>query len=427
MTSIHLTNAYHPASGGIRTAYLALLDAANRERRKVRLIVPAAEHRVDAVGDYGRIYHIKAPRAFAFDRRYRLLPPTRYLVPGMDRITAILRREQPDIVEICDKLSLFYIAGLIRKGWMRGVRRPLLIGLSAERFADSVGAFLSRGKAFARLGDGYMRYLYAPMFDYHIANSEYTAAELRAVLAPHRQRVVHVNPPGVDLDWFAATRRQPEVRARLMQALNGGSATALMLFAGRLSPEKNAGVLVDVMARLSRGPAHGDFDVRLIVAGDGPARATLEARAASECPGRVLFVGNVASRDAYRDMLGAVDLMVHPNPREPFGIAPLEAMAAGVPVVVPNAGGVLTYASEETAWLATPDAAGMARTIRMALRHRPLTDLRTARARERARAFAFPAVMSRTFALYDQLRADFVTQGRAAASPAAMMPAERPL
>lgn len=417
MNSVHLTNAYHPASGGIRTVYLALLQAANRERRRVSLIVPAPEHRTEQVGAFGRIHYVKGPRAFAFDRRYRLISPTRYLAPGLDRVSAILRDEQPDLIEICDKLSLFYIAGLVRKGWMRGVRRPMLVGLSAERFDDTVGAFISREGLTQRLADAYMRHIYAPMFDYHVANSDYTAAELRAVLAPHRQRVVHVQPPGVAFDWFAATHRRPDVRERLLGGIGGGPTTTLVFYGGRLSPEKNLQVLVDAVARLSQGPSGGYLDVRLVVAGDGPSRASLTARAADICAGRVLFLGNIASREEYRQVLGAVDLVAHPNPREPFGIAPLEAMAAGIPVVVANAGGVLTYADESTAWLASPDASGFARTIRMALRHRSLKEARIARARQRAAGFAFPDVMTRTFALYDRLRADFLETRHIAVAP----------
>ncbi len=48
------------------------------------------------------------------------------------------------------------------------------------------------------------------------------------------------------------------------------------------------------------------------------------------------------------------DAFVHPNPREPFGIAPLEAMAAGLPVIAPNSGGLTAYANLANAWLTNP-------------------------------------------------------------------------
>lgn len=422
MTSVHLTNAYHPSSGGVRTVYRALLEAANRLQRRACLIVPGPQHAVEDVGGFGRIYYVKAPLALAFDRRYRLIPPTCYLMPGRDHIAAILRQEQPDILEICDKLSLFYIAGLLRKGWLRGIRRPLLVGLSAERFDDVVGAFISRRPTVQRLSAAFMQHIYAPMFDYHLANSEYTASELRASLAPHRQRVVRVCSPGVEDDVFDVVRPTPTERAHLLQRTGGSRYAVLLLCAGRLSPEKNLPLLIDTMARLTAADARGCVDYRLVVAGDGPLRSALERRAQAECPGRVLFLGNIADRGQFLRLLGSVDIVVHPNPREPFGIAPLEAMAAGVPVVVANRGGVLTYASDDTAWLAEPTAEAFASAVREAVAHPACRTRRATRARQKAEEFRFPRVMDRTFALYDELRDDFESMSGCRRQPATPVP-----
>ena len=76
--TLHLTNAYHPTSGGIRTFYRALLEGANAERRRMRLVVPAEHDRIEDVGEFGRVYHVKARPAPAFDRRYRMILPPAY-------------------------------------------------------------------------------------------------------------------------------------------------------------------------------------------------------------------------------------------------------------------------------------------------------------------------------------------------------------
>ena len=85
LTSLHITNAYHPSSGGIRTFYTALLEAANRDRRRVSLLVPGPQHRVEEVGQFGTIYFVRAPLAPVFDRRYRLILPSHF-VPGLGGI-----------------------------------------------------------------------------------------------------------------------------------------------------------------------------------------------------------------------------------------------------------------------------------------------------------------------------------------------------
>src|SRR5687768_15346307 len=58
--SVHLTNYYHKDSGGISTAYNKLLEGANRHRRYVRLVVPGEESRTEEIGEFGRIYYVKA-------------------------------------------------------------------------------------------------------------------------------------------------------------------------------------------------------------------------------------------------------------------------------------------------------------------------------------------------------------------------------
>jgi hypothetical protein len=79
--TLHITNAYHSASGGIRAFYRAMLEAANRRGRSARLVVPGERSEVEEVGMCGRIYHVAARRAFMFDKRYRLLTPATYLPP----------------------------------------------------------------------------------------------------------------------------------------------------------------------------------------------------------------------------------------------------------------------------------------------------------------------------------------------------------
>src|SRR5437764_13041321 len=80
--SVHITNYYHQSSGGVKANYDKLLRAADRHRRYISLIVPGEKSEIKTVGDFGKIYFVKANRAPFFDKRYRVMMPNQYLFNG---------------------------------------------------------------------------------------------------------------------------------------------------------------------------------------------------------------------------------------------------------------------------------------------------------------------------------------------------------
>lgn len=407
LTSLHVTNAWHATSGGIRTFYSALLEAANREHRHVVVVAPAARDSVEPVGRFGRIHFVAAPSAPFFDRRYRMLYPYQYLPGFSGRVAQILEDVRPDLVEIADKYSLVYLAGVLRKRWLPRVPRPVLVGLSCERFDDNMSAYLSNSPLARRFTRWYLRRIYGPPFDVHVANSAYTAAELREAMPDRPASFIQVCPIGVDADGFGPRRRSQAVRAQLLRRTGGDRQTRLLLYAGRLSPEKNLSLLVETLEQLY---ASGDQDFRLVVAGDGPHAEWLRRQSLRESlRGRVVLLGNL-DRESLASCYASCDVFVHPNPREPFGIGPLEAMASGVPVVAPNSGGVLTYANDGNAWLAEATAPAFAAAVRAAAQG---DRVRVRAAEETAKAFRWEDATRRYFALYDHLYRD--AHGRAPA------------
>ena len=367
--TLHVTNSYHPTSGGVRTFYLALLDAANRLRRPMRLVVPGDEDRVEEVGDFGRIYHVKAPRCPIFDRRYRLILPHTFLLPHTDGLRHILQVEQPDLVEICDKYSLCWLAGALRRGWISGVPRPTLVGLSCERMDDNVKSYITAMPTARRLSALYLRKVYVPLFDFHIAVSQYVSTELTGA-SPALGDRLKVRPMGLHIEHLGPQRRDTALRCWLQKESGGDHATALLLYAGRLSQEKNLALLVEMMERLTN-PARfqstglqigASPDCRLLIAGSGPLEGWLREKSA-RLGGRLRLLGHFGRRGELAGLLASVDVFVHPNPREPFGIGPLEAMASGTPMVAPDAGGLLEYADASCAWLAKPEGEAFARAV----------------------------------------------------------------
>lgn len=388
--TVHITNSYHPTSGGISTFYRALMRTATEQGRQIRLIVPGEATRIEQVSDLARIYYLAAKATFIGDARYKLLwawGPTGSL------IKQILRDEEPDLVEFADKYTTPYLAGLLRKGWVKGVsKKPILVATSHERMDDIMRLYMGMpGPAqwFSRL---YMRSFYFAMFDWHIANSEYTAEELFPASIGHRlYREIRVLSMGVDCDAFHPRNRTDEARAKLIRRAGVTPGATLLLYVGRLAREKNLDLLVELLGNLP-----GEYV--LVIAGEGEFRSHLE----QQIGGRARFLGHLRDREEMAATLAGADIFVHPNPTEPFGIAPLEAMAAGLPVVGPASGGILSYANTENAWLGPAEPKAFASAIRSINHNAQERAQKTSRAREMAERFCWPRVAARFFEFFDE-------------------------
>jgi len=402
--TLHITNYYHATSGGIRTFYQALLEAASRHRRELRLVVPGLADSVEEVGAFGRIYTIAAPRCLLFDSRYHLLLPHLYALPFRSRLRDILCQEQPDLIEVCDKYTLCFLPSILRRGWIAGVTRPVVVALSCERMDDNIAAFVSSGSFGHRWASWYMRRVYAPRFDGHISNSEYTAQELWDALGPSPDIPIHVCPMGVETKSFGPERRSASVRRSLLallpRAMPIAESARLLLYVGRISPEKNLKLLLEMMEHLG---GDSGSDHRLLIAGSGPREEWLAETSERRIPGRVRLLGQIADRGRLAEIYANCDALIHPNPREPFGIAPLEAMASGLPVVAPRLGGVLSYANEHNSWLAEPSGECFAQTVRQVFAEEDARCAKIVAALRTAEKFSWPRATARFFQLYDDL------------------------
>ena len=397
MKTLHLTNAWHASSGGVGTFYKALFETANREGHFMSLVVPGDSTRVESAGEFGRIYYIEAPIA-PFDRNYRILYPHRFLFPGT-AIQRILNRERPDLIEISEKYSLPYLGGLLRTGRLPGVPvRPVVVGVSHERMDENMAAWFDDGLLARRFCHWYMKWLYFPMFDHHITVSGHTAEELMRASRGHKvRRGIWISPMGVDCETFTPHRRSAEGRKALLQNIGAAEGTTILLYVGRLSPEKNSSLLIELMDRL-RSP-----DYRLPIAGAGTRREEMQRECERRNIRNVSFLGHIGNRNELAGLYANADIFVHPNPREPFGIAPLEAMASGLALIAPNSGGVTSYATRENTWLVDADPQAFACAARY-IRSNPGARIEKAiLARETACAFCWPAVTSRYLQLYGEL------------------------
>ncbi len=426
--SVHITNYYHKDSGGISTAYNKLLEAANRRGRYVRLIVPGEHSSVEEIGEFGRIYYVKSGYSPVFDKRYRLMMPWNAYIPDGSPIKAILRDEQPDLIEIGEKYTLSLMAGLMRKGILNvSPKRPILVHTSCERMDDNVSSFIAKGRLINWFTRRYMGNYNIPMFDFHLANSSYTGQEMLDAASsgtnPNRSNAffnfcwrllrapkialkdrLFVNQCGVDNELFSISRQNEETRKTLIAEYDLPSDATILLYAGRISPEKNIGLLPKMMQKLASDETR---NYKLIVAGSGPAAETLAMECESLAPGSFKILGQISDRERLADLFANCDAFVHPNPREPFGITPLEAMASGLPVVAPNAGGILSYATNENSWLAEPGGESFALAVHEVFSDTLERAKRIDSAFKTSAKYTWESSTDAMFALYDRMYAEF--------------------
>ena len=135
---------------------------------------------------------------------------------------------------------------------------------------------------------------------------------------------VHLWPQAVDARRFHPAKASEEWRQRLSGGATDGK---LLLYVGRLAPEKGIPLIKSVLQAVP--------GVRFAVVGDGPARKDLEREFAGT---PTVFTGLLQGEDLAAAYASA-DAFVFPSTTDTLGLAMLEALASGVPVVAARTGG----------------------------------------------------------------------------------------
>jgi len=138
---------------------------------------------------------------------------------------------------------------------------------------------------------------------------------------------VRVYPRGVDIERFHPGKRETAVLARF----GIGAEEIALLYVGRVSKEKNLHVLAEAYRALCARGVHA----RLVITGDGPYRAEMQALLAET---GAVFTGYVHGEDLAA-LYASCSALVFPSATDTFGNVVLEAQAAGIPVIVTDQGG----------------------------------------------------------------------------------------
>jgi len=248
-------------------------------------------------------------------------PEYRIGIPD-ERLIVTLAEFQPDIVHFINPFAFgFRCCDILARA---GLNIPTIFS-----FHTLYGEFVKRYGMMKPLS----KVLWWLMRKYHNradANLTVSTIMQQDLIARGFERV-EFWPPAVDATLFHPDRKTESMRHRLSA---GDVATPLLLTVSRLAPEKNVAFLADVLERLP--------GVRLAVIGDGPQRGELERRFAGM---KVEFVGYLAGVEL-AEAYAAADAFVYASETETMGNVVLEAMASGLGVVAPRAGGIPSLVHE---------------------------------------------------------------------------------
>jgi alpha-1,6-mannosyltransferase len=367
MRIVRLANFVAAHSGGLRTSLRELGEGYLAAGHEPVLITPG-ELDSDQETTQGRVITLRGPRV-PFMGGYRVLLRRR-------PVAALLSELRPDTLEVSDRTTLRWTGR-----WARAHGVPAVM-VSHESLTALLRLMpLAPARAVA---DAVNRRT-ARAYQQVICTTAWAAAEFERIGAGNVARA----PLGVDLDTFTA----PGSTARAASAGHNGPGQTLLVHCGRLSPEKKPQRSLNTLASLR---ASG-LSVRLVMAGDGPLRQRLERHAArGALP--VTFAGFLPDRTGLAALLASADVAIAPGPAETFGLAALEALACGTPVVVSAESALPEVIGDAGASVAGEDlAAGV-----ISVLARP-EQRRRAAARARAERYGWPAAVQAFLGIHQTL------------------------
>ncbi|HYV50787.1 MAG TPA: glycosyltransferase [Dongiaceae bacterium] len=324
------------------------------------------------------------------------------LVPERGALAERLRAERIDVFPLTARgdLDLTGVFGLRRA---LGQSRPDMMHLHTARahaigrlalagHAHRPGIIVSRQVAFPAKGGPFRRLKYAHGVDRYIAVSQAAATSVRdAGVDPERITVV---PCGIDPRVFAVPRDRDGLRREL--AIPPGS--KLVGFAGALEEGKGPSDLLEAVAGLPR-------NVHVLMTGEGPLRVRLEHRSLeADLAGRVHLLG---WRQDFPRILRSLDAFCLPSRQEGFPNAILDALAAEVPVIATQVGGIpeIVVSGRNGLLLEARDPEALRAALLRVLDDPELAALLAGEGRRTVNEFTVDRMVERTLAVYHDVLA----------------------
>ncbi len=359
----HIANLYGPKSGGLKTAMNSIAQEYTNIGHEVMLIVPG-ERDLVTEKPFGTVVEIKAP-IIPFSGGYRVIFNT-------NKVKAALKKFAPHFLEISDRTTLLRLSD-----WAR--TESIDTAFYAHERVDKVVAAFLPFLPFKKPLINYANQKIANKVDHVIATTEYAATEFRRLNSSNNLDLdskLTISPLGVDLKHFTPENFSPKLRANI------GNGLKILLACTRFSKEKDPDFLLDI----ARACKINGTQCQLIIAGSGPLAKKLVARAEKEdLP--VSFIGFITDKNYLAQLLASADLFLAVGPIETFGLAALEALASGTPVICRDTSAITEIIDSKCGYSLPRDSSQWAEQIR---NHFDLDQVAISKfARERAEEFSW--------------------------------------
>ena len=297
-----VAESFLPNVNGVTNSVLRVIEHCRRTGHEVLVIAPdtpRGQPAADKVHEGIRVHRVPS----------RMVPKVTSLPLGVPRprMVGVLRGFDPDVVHLASPALLGY--GGLHAARHLGVPTIAVFQTDIAGFASSYGIGIASRAAWA-----WTRHLHKRA-DRTLAPSTSAMEDLVAHGIPR----VYKWSRGVDVTGFAPSAR--DERLRRTWSPDG---KPIVGFVGRLAPEKHVERLAGLAART---------DLQVVVVGDGIDRLKLEKLMPT-----AVFPGALYGR-ALATGYATMDVFVHPGEHETFCQAVQEAMASGLPVIAPDAGG----------------------------------------------------------------------------------------
>ncbi|MBN8808971.1 MAG: glycosyltransferase [Sphingomonas sp.] len=328
MRIVDVNEFYSPTGGGVRTYIDRKMAIMAEMGHELICVACGTEDRVEERMGGGRIVFVKSP-GMPFDKNYGVF--WRY-----EPIWRLLDELDPDVVEASSPWRPAWIVGR----WQGRALKSFFM------HNDNIAAYpmrwlegLASPEAIEDRCAIYARYMnrFLSLYDTVVTNGP----ALQKRLARRGVRVDAAMTLGIERSHFSPQLRDERLRAAMLRQLGLSPEAHLLLGMGRHHGEKRWPMVIDAVER-----AGERIPVGLMLLGTGPQSHRIERRIAGSP--HIKMFRPVYQRPELARIMASCDALIHGSEAEPFGLVPSEAMASGLPLIVPSSGGCAEVADPLT-------------------------------------------------------------------------------